>query len=85
MKQEVEKFLEARLLASIFEFNNGTISEYLIYNYKIDKFYPFVPVNEKQKQRNHSEELKIMSALIDEKSCCLKKTCLVGILFGTFL
>jgi hypothetical protein len=56
-----------RLLASIFEFNNGTLIEYLIYNYKIDKFYPFVPINEQQKQRNHSEELKIMSALIDEK------------------
>jgi hypothetical protein len=56
-----------KLLASVFEFNNGTINEYLIYNYKIDKFYPFVPVNEKQKKRNHSEELKIMTALIDEK------------------
>ena len=62
-----QKGFSDRLLASIFEFNNGTLIEYLIYNYKIDKFYPFVPINEQQKQRNHSEELKIMSALIDEK------------------
>jgi hypothetical protein len=62
-----------RLLASIFEFNNGTLIEYLIYNYKIDKFYPFVPINEQQKQRNHSEELKIMSALIDEKKLPFEK------------
>ena len=61
-----------RLLASVFEFNNGTL-EYLIYNYKIDKFYPFVPINEQQKQRNHSEELKIMSALIDEKKLPFEK------------
>jgi hypothetical protein len=62
-----------RLLASVFEFNNGTLIEYLIYNYKIDKFYPFVPINEQQKQRNHSEELKIMSALIDEKKLPFEK------------
>jgi|SRR5215207_4392356 len=43
------------------------VTEYLIYDYKLDKFYPFVPINEQQKQRNHSEELKIMSALADEK------------------
>jgi hypothetical protein len=62
-----------RLLASVFEFNNGILIEYLIYNYKIDKFYPFVPINEQQKQRNHSEELKIMSALIDEKMLTFEK------------
>jgi hypothetical protein len=68
-----QKGFSDRLLASIFEFNNGTLIEYLIYNYKIDKFYPFVPINEQQKQRNHSEELKIMSALIDEKKLPFEK------------
>jgi hypothetical protein len=68
-----QKGFSDRLLASVFEFNNGTLVEYLIYNYKIDKFYPFVPINEQQKQRNHSEELKIMSALIDEKKLPFEK------------
>ena len=68
-----QKGFSDRLLASVFEFNNGTLIEYLIYNYKIDKFYPFVPINEQQKQRNHSEELKIMSALIDEKMLPFEK------------
>lgn len=68
-----QKGFSDRLLASVFEFNNGTFIEYLIYNYKIDKFYPFVPINEQQKQRNHSEELKIMSALIDEKKLPFEK------------
>ena len=68
-----QKGFSDRLLASVFEFNNGTLIEYLIYNYKIDTFYPFVPINEQQKQRNHSEELKIMSALIDEKKLPFEK------------
>lgn len=68
-----EKGFSDRLLASVFELNNGTTNEYLIYNYKLDKFYPFVPINEQQKQRNHSEELKIMSALIDEKELPFEK------------
>lgn len=68
-----QKGFSDRLLASVFEFNNGALIEYLIYNYKIDKFYPFVPINEQQKQRNHSEELKIMSALIDEKKLPFEK------------
>jgi hypothetical protein len=68
-----QKGFSDRLLASVFEFNNGTLIGYLIYNYKIDKFYPFVPINEQQKQRNHAEELKIMSALIDEKKLPFEK------------
>ena len=68
-----QKGFSDRLLASVFEFNNGTHIEYLIYNYKIDKFYPFVPINEQQKQRNHSEELKITSALLDEKKLPFEK------------
>src|SRR5215217_7898172 len=48
-----EKGFSRQLLANIFEFssgysgdNNGHIqnNQYLIYNYKIDKFYPFVPI-----------------------------------------
>lgn len=43
------------------------VSQYLIYSYKLDKFYPFVPVNEQQKRRNHNAELKIMSAIADDE------------------
>jgi hypothetical protein len=68
-----EKGFSDRSLASVFELNNGTTNEYLIYNYKLDKFYPFVPINEQQKQRNHSEELKIMSVLADEKNLPFEK------------
>lgn len=68
-----EKGFSDRLLASVFELNNGTTNEYLIYNYKLDKFYPFVPINEQQKRRNHGEELKIMSALADEKKLPFEK------------
>lgn len=68
-----EKGFSDRLLASVFELNNGTTNEYLIYNYKLDKFYPFVPINEQQKQRDHGEELEIMSALADEKKLPFEK------------
>jgi hypothetical protein len=61
-----QKGFSDKLLASIFDFNDGNIAQYLIYNYKLDKFYPFVPVNEQQKRRNHGEELEIMSAIADE-------------------
>ena len=61
-----QKGFSDRILASVFDFNDGTIAQYLIYNYKLDKFYPFVPVSEQQKRRDHSKELKIMSAIADE-------------------
>ena len=61
-----QKGFSDRLLASVFDFNDGTIAQYLIYNYKLDKFYPFVPISEQQKRRDHSKELKIMSAISDE-------------------
>lgn len=61
-----QKGFSNRLLASIFEFNKGSRTQYLIYNHKLDMFYPFVPINEQEKQRNHAEELKIMSAVVNE-------------------
>ena len=61
-----EKGFSDKLLASIFDFNDGSTANYLIYNYKLDKFYPFVPINEQQKRRDHDKELKIMSAVGDE-------------------
>jgi hypothetical protein len=61
-----ERGFSDKLLASIFDFNDGSTANYLIYNYKLDKFYPFVPINEQQKRRDHDKELKIMSAVGDE-------------------
>lgn len=61
-----EKGFSDKLLASIFDFNDGSTANYLIYNYKLDKFYPFVPISEQQKRRDHDKELKIISAVGDE-------------------
>jgi hypothetical protein len=73
-----EKGFSRQLLANIFEFssgysgnNNGQIhnNQYLIYNYKIDKFYPFVPIistsTNNRKRRNHDQEIKIMKEVSD--------------------
>jgi hypothetical protein len=73
-----EKGFSRQLLANIFEFssgysgdNNGHThnNQYLIYNYKIDKFYPFVPIistsTNNKKRRNHDQEIKIMKEVSD--------------------
>jgi hypothetical protein len=54
------------LLACVFDFNDGNVVQYLIYSYKLHKFYPFVPTDKQQNQRDHSQELKIMSAVENE-------------------
>jgi hypothetical protein len=55
---------------------NNNKNQYLIYNYKIDKFYPFVPLLSsadiagkdlrKKSARNYEQELKIMEQIKDE-------------------
>ncbi len=56
--------------------NNNNTSQFLIYNYKTDKFYPFVPLslpkgveNGSDKKRNYEQEMKIMSQIKDEIPC----------------
>ena len=78
-----EKGFSKQLLATIFEFtsgyqndvfeNNGggSTRQYLIYNDKSDKFYPFVPMSDKStdtssKKRNHDQEIRLMEELSDE-------------------
>jgi hypothetical protein len=68
-----EKGFSNQLLAAVFELTNGYNTLYLIYNYKLDKFYPFVPIErggsaeeEGQKRRNNEEEIKIMTAISNE-------------------
>ena len=71
-----EKNFSRQLLANIFEFSSGygtnnsdpvNNNQYLIYNYKLDKFYPFVPLSSSpnNKKRNHDQEFKIMKEISD--------------------
>jgi hypothetical protein len=57
-------------VSAVFEFSkDGTDYQpyYLIYNYKLDKFYPFVPIVNRRNTRNRQEEIKIMRAVKDER------------------
>jgi hypothetical protein len=63
-----EKGFSDKLLAAIFEFrsnmdNNDSI-QYLIYNYRRNNFYPFIPTG--QKNRDTEQEMKILSAVEQE-------------------
>jgi hypothetical protein len=65
-----QKSLPQQYLSAIFEFSkDGTDYQpyYLIYNYKLDKFYPFVPITSRRNARNKEEEIKIMKAVKDER------------------
>jgi len=66
-----EKGFSDKLLAAIFEFssnidndNNINSIQYLIYNYKRNNFYPFIPTG--QKNRDTEQEMKILSAVEQE-------------------
>ena len=64
-----EKGFSDQLSAAVFEFSSdGSQNQpnYLIYDYKLDKFYPFAPINSIQKRRNNQAEMKIMEAVADE-------------------
>jgi hypothetical protein len=74
-----EKGFSSQLLASIFEFrqiseldssgekNNDSGMRYLVYNYKSNKFYPFVPIAG-QRSRDTENEMRIMATLQKEIS-----------------
>jgi hypothetical protein len=60
-----EKGFSDQLLAAVFEFQSEREEndhQYLIYNFKRNNFYPFVPL-QAQKSRDTEKELKIMSAI----------------------
>jgi hypothetical protein len=61
-----EKGFSDQLLAAVFEFSSERQGcyQYLIYNYKRNKFYPFVPTS--QKSRSTEQEMQIMAAIGDE-------------------
>ena len=59
-----EKGFSNQLLAAIFEFTDDrNRKEYLVYNYKRNRFYPFVPLDNGKKSRNTEEEMKIMATI----------------------
>jgi hypothetical protein len=61
-----EKGFSDQLLAAVFEFKSdrdGSL-QYLIYNFRRNNFYPFVPTT--GKSRDTDKEMKIMSSIGDE-------------------
>jgi hypothetical protein len=55
-----------QLFAAVFQFsnNNKTNNRYLIYNYNLNKFYPFVPIN--KSERDNEIEREIMLTIVAE-------------------
>ncbi len=62
----MENGFQSQLLASLFEFKSdrGPDILYLIYNYKQNLFYPFVPMRDKT--RNNEIELRILALMKEE-------------------
>jgi hypothetical protein len=66
-----EKGFSDKLLAAVFEFSSvreegrgGASQQYLIYNYKRNNFYPFVPLG--QKTTDAEQQMKIMATVAEE-------------------
>ncbi len=65
----IERGFSNQIHAAVFEFYNerdNNQSSFIVYNYKSNKFYPFVPVSHKRKRRNTAEETRIMETMADE-------------------
>ena len=65
----MERGFSNQIVAAVFQFYNerdNNQSSFLIYDYKRNKFYPFVPVSHKRKTRNTTEEMRIMETMADE-------------------
>ena len=64
----IERGFSNQMLAAVFQFYNerDNKSSFLIYDYKWNKFYPFVPVSHKRKTRDTMEEMRIMETMVDE-------------------
>jgi len=64
-----ERGFSDQILAAVFQFyneNDNDQSSFIVYDYKLNKFYPFVPVSHKRKIRNNAEEMKIMETIAEE-------------------
>ena len=65
----MERGFSNQILAAAFQFYNerdNNQSSFLVYDYKRNKFYPFVPVSHKRKTRNTTEEMRIMEIMANE-------------------
>ncbi len=65
----MERGFSNQILAAVFQFYNerdNNQSSFLVYDYKRNKFYPFVPLSHKRKTRNAMEEMRIMETMADE-------------------
>ncbi|HYY68056.1 MAG TPA: hypothetical protein VE572_06895 [Nitrososphaeraceae archaeon] len=64
----IERGFSNQMLAAVFQFysERDNKSSFLIYDYKWNKFYPFVPINHKRKTRDTTEEMRIMETIVDE-------------------
>jgi hypothetical protein len=64
----IERGFASQMLAAVFQFYNerdNNQSSFLVYDYKLNKFYPFVPTNHKRKTRNITEEMRIAKTMAD--------------------
>jgi hypothetical protein len=57
-----------QILAAVFEFYNIRNNEncFLVYDYRSNRFYPFVPVSHKRRRRDAEEEKRIMEVMSGE-------------------
>ena len=65
----IERGFSNQILAAVFQFYNerdSNQSSFLVYDYKWNKFYPFVPISHKRKTRNTTEEVRIMETMAYE-------------------
>lgn len=65
----IERGFSNQILAAAFQFYNereNNQSSFLVYDYKSNKFYPFIPLNHKRKTRDTTEEMRIMETMVDE-------------------
>lgn len=61
-----EKGAGDRLLAAAFKLEKDSQVLFLIFNYKRGTFYPFVPVDEKNKKRDNAQEMRLASLMSGE-------------------
>ena len=65
----IERGFSNQMFAAVFQIykeRDNNQSSFLVYDYKRNKFYPFVPISHKRKIRNTTEEMRIMETMVDE-------------------
>lgn len=65
----IERGFSNQMLAAVFHFydeTNNNQSSFLVYDYKWNKFHPFVPVNHERRIRDTTEEMRIMETMVYE-------------------